>query len=351
MKKNGDNTMSIRFRKSINLGGGFRVNLSKSGVGYSFGGKGYRYTKKAGGGTRTTLSIPGTGLSYVHDSSGKKGSGSGGKNTPQRNPVRVPATLDNIYDTQEIRNASVEGMVSEGLEEMLVSAEKSLFYYNVSIVCFWGCLLLGCAYPFLLLISTASLVGFFWLKKNAAIDLEYTFEDNQVAEVEKRMAPLQRIAMSKKLWYISQTSKVKDKKHSAGADNTVKRNDCKVSSKVPFPFKTNATAVCFDVGKEKLVFLPDKLFVFQKGKIGALSYTDVTTEVHGQKFIEEEKVPKDAKIIDYTWKFVNKSGGPDKRFKDNKKLPVCLYGKMLVRSDSGLHTEIMFSNINIEKNS
>ena len=58
--------MGVRFRKSINLGG-LRVNLSKSGIGYSVGGKGFRYTKKAGGGTRTTAFIPGTGVSYVKD--------------------------------------------------------------------------------------------------------------------------------------------------------------------------------------------------------------------------------------------------------------------------------------------
>lgn len=59
--------MGFRFRKSVNLGGA-RVNSSKSGVGYSVGGKGYRYTKKAGGGSRTTASIPGTGISYQKDS-------------------------------------------------------------------------------------------------------------------------------------------------------------------------------------------------------------------------------------------------------------------------------------------
>ena len=37
--------MGFRYRKSINLGGGFRINLSKSGVGYSWGTKGYRITK------------------------------------------------------------------------------------------------------------------------------------------------------------------------------------------------------------------------------------------------------------------------------------------------------------------
>ena len=66
--------MGFRFRKSINLGGGFRINFSKSGVGYSFGGKGFRITKTAKGTTRKTVSIPGTGISHVQEtkSSGKK---------------------------------------------------------------------------------------------------------------------------------------------------------------------------------------------------------------------------------------------------------------------------------------
>ncbi|MGK4144478.1 DUF4236 domain-containing protein [Weissella paramesenteroides] len=60
--------MGFRYRKSKNFGP-FRVNLSKSGVGWSVGGKGFRYTKKANGGTRTTASIPGSGMSWVKDSS------------------------------------------------------------------------------------------------------------------------------------------------------------------------------------------------------------------------------------------------------------------------------------------
>lgn len=63
--------MGFRFRKSINMGP-FRVNLSKSGVGYSVGGKGARYTKTADGKTRTTLSAPGTGFSYVKETGKNK---------------------------------------------------------------------------------------------------------------------------------------------------------------------------------------------------------------------------------------------------------------------------------------
>ena len=67
--------MGMRFRKSKNFGG-FRVNLSKSGIGWSMGCKGARFTKKANGGTRQTLSIPGTGISYVTEN-GKHSSTSG----------------------------------------------------------------------------------------------------------------------------------------------------------------------------------------------------------------------------------------------------------------------------------
>ena len=65
--------MGFRFRKSVNLGGGFRTTFSKSGAGFSWGTKGFRVTKKAGGGTRTTFSIPGTGISHVSDKSGGSG--------------------------------------------------------------------------------------------------------------------------------------------------------------------------------------------------------------------------------------------------------------------------------------
>ncbi|WP_238916820.1 DUF4236 domain-containing protein [Clostridium sp. YIM B02555] len=64
--------MGVRFRKSINLGGGFRVNLSQSGIGYSWGIPGYRITKTANGKVRQTVSIHGTGFSHVEESKSKK---------------------------------------------------------------------------------------------------------------------------------------------------------------------------------------------------------------------------------------------------------------------------------------
>ena len=61
--------MGLRFRKSINLGP-LRINLSKSGVGFSLGVKGFRVGRSAKGKNTATVSLPGTGLSYVQDLDG-----------------------------------------------------------------------------------------------------------------------------------------------------------------------------------------------------------------------------------------------------------------------------------------
>lgn len=63
--------MGLRFRKSINIGP-LRINLSKSGVGFSLGVKGFRVGRSAKGKTTATVSLPGTGLSYVQDLSPEK---------------------------------------------------------------------------------------------------------------------------------------------------------------------------------------------------------------------------------------------------------------------------------------
>ncbi len=55
--------MGWSFRRSVNLGP-LRINLSRSGVGYSVGGRGFRTGVRAGGRRYSTLSIPGTGIRY-----------------------------------------------------------------------------------------------------------------------------------------------------------------------------------------------------------------------------------------------------------------------------------------------
>lgn len=68
--------VAFRLRKSVNLGP-FRVNLSRSGAGFSVGGRGFRAGVDSRGRKYTSVGIPGTGLSWR-----KSG---GGLRPPRRN--------------------------------------------------------------------------------------------------------------------------------------------------------------------------------------------------------------------------------------------------------------------------
>ncbi len=337
--------MGFRHRKSINLGGRFRINLSKSGVGYSWGVKGYRVTKTAKGTTRRTASIPGTGISYVYETGKNRGNSRDDSSPTNQHPVQ--SIDNNHYDTQNIVNNVATAMVSDGLEDMLASASKALKLNKLSTVGICITAILGLGFPVLFLFTAVFLALKIIIKTKGCIDLDYYIEDDQRTVVDERMNPMIKITECAKVWRIIQTSKVIDRKYASGANNTVNRTACKATTKAPFPFKTNLQIASFKTKKETLLFLPDKLFIMQGNKIGALNYSDINSNTHTTRFVESESVPSDAQIVGQTWRYVNKSGGPDRRFKDNRQLPVCLYGEIELRSNSGLNTVIMFSNPNI----
>ena len=64
--------MGFNYRKSIRVGKSGRINLSKSGVGFSFAAGLLRLTKTAKGNKRLTMNIPGTGINYTKGIGNKK---------------------------------------------------------------------------------------------------------------------------------------------------------------------------------------------------------------------------------------------------------------------------------------
>ena len=238
-------------------------------------------------------------------------------------------------------------MVSEGLEDMLAAASKVLKINKLSTIGLWVTGILGFSWPIVFIFAAVFLALKIYVKTKGTIDLEYSIDTYQQFKVNERIKPMVKITECAKVWRIMQTSKVIDKKYASGASNTVNRVTCNATTKAPFPFKPNVQVASFKAGKETLLFLPDKLFIIQGSKIGALNYSDISSNTHTTRFVESESVPRDSQVIGHTWKYVNKSGGPDKRFKDNRQLPICLYGEIELRSTYGLNTVLMFSNPNI----
>ena len=64
--------MGLRFRRSVTICKGLRINFNKNSWGLSVGGRGYGYTFNSKGRKTAHVGIPGTGLSYVVSANSKK---------------------------------------------------------------------------------------------------------------------------------------------------------------------------------------------------------------------------------------------------------------------------------------
>ena len=108
--------MGFRFRKSKKIGP-FRITMSKSGISYSAGVKGFRVTKTASGRVRTTASIPGTGISYVKES---------GRKADQANVARSIPSQQQSNTSPPIIKEHVKSVPLTDLEEAVISLEKQI---------------------------------------------------------------------------------------------------------------------------------------------------------------------------------------------------------------------------------
>jgi len=338
--------MGFRYRKSINLGGGFRINLSKSGVGYSWGGKGFRVTKTATGRTRTTTSIPGTGLSWVEENDGKKKSNGNLSPQIQQN--------DSIH-AYSIENAGVEELIPAQLQAF-ISAIKH--YRAINSLLTWATVILfvfsiylssvqpnSASISVLLLLFIAVFICKLFYKFTGKVKAQYEYDDfgeKRIVLIEQLIGILQG---NKSLWQVNDVFHNQRKRVHGGASQSIERFTIKFLTKKPPFLKTNVQCYFVKLKKEKLYILPDKIIVANRGKIGAVDLADLDMLVADTQFIENT-APKDALIVSYTWQFVNNNGTPDRRFKNNRQLPVCKYGTISFKTKQGFNTLIYCSNIN-----
>ena len=107
--------MGWGFRKSLNVGP-LRINASKSGLGYSFGGRGLRVGRDAKGRSYTAASIPGTGIykrSYRSTAGARaRTAHSPAAGLPARQTLRTSNTSNSSYGFARI---VVYGLAASGI--------------------------------------------------------------------------------------------------------------------------------------------------------------------------------------------------------------------------------------------
>lgn len=331
--------MGLRYRKSINLGGGFRVNFSKSGIGYSWGTKGYRVTKKAGGGVRKTYSIPGTGLSWVDEK------GRGRKNNPaiKQGNGNMPVYSDGevLYQAED---ANVAQFVTDNSQEFIEAIKK---FTTIRGLLKWGSIIsfvLMFSVPVLLVAFAVCYFGFLYVVFKKKIPLEYECDDYGNRRIQMLDQAMNSLMNNRMVWQIRTIQANNNVKVNAGAANSVARTPVKFQKKKPFFLKTDATCYHIKLLKDDVFILPDRLIVKGRKGWGVVEYEELDVQVGSTVFIENGIPPKDAAVIGHTWQYVNKNGSPDKRYSNNRQLPKCNYGTIGFRSATGLNVLLYISN-------
>jgi len=111
------------------------------------------------------------------------------------------------------------------------------------------------------------------------------------------------------------------RKRNAGASTLLERNHLHISNGAPLPDRFNFAPLAFHEHLRSLYFLPDALVVSIGLQNTYFRYQDVRLNIFGNRFITNE-VPHGVQPVDYTWQYVNKNGGPDRRFNDNFQIPI-----------------------------
>ncbi len=186
-----------------------------------------------------------------------------------------------------------------------------------------------------------------WLDsfRRAAI-LFYNFEAGATEKFRALVSAFEGLGGAHIAWHIPARGEVNDLtawKRNAGADRLLRRVAITLQLRLPKVVRCNIDVPCVPVGVQNLYFFPDFLLVQSRQRFGAIGYDKLEIHTEPTNFIEEEQVPRDTRVLYETWKHPNKRGGPDRRFKYNRQIPVCRYEAIHFSSGSGVNELVQVS--------
>src|ERR1039458_5731298 len=165
-------------------------------------------------------------------------------------------------------------------------------------------------------------------KHKRTSDLIYHLADDAAQRFTVLQEACQNLAKSHRVWLVVGKESTWDMKRNAGASSLLSRSPVSVRlGEAPW-VNTNLQIWSIDLGTLKLFFFPDRLLVWDSRKYGAVSYDSLAVTFAPVRFIETEAVPGDAEVVNYTWQYLNMDGSPDRRFTNNRQLPIALYGSL-----------------------
>jgi hypothetical protein len=329
--------MGFYIRKSFNFGP-LRLNLSRSGLGASVGVKGTRI----GVGPRGSYVHVGRGGLYYRQT----------LSPGHAAPVAQPSVaFEEIASTARAVDV-VDESASQLLQELNRVKRRVDLFPAVLIVGLAG--VLYCVY----LMSVGWWVAFlgvivfpllaFYARHldvtNGTAIVQYSLEPDHQQKFQDFCAAFEKVRNCRAVWHVDASGQTNDWKRNAGAGSISKRSYAWLSLTRPPRVQCNLAVPALQKAGLSFYFFPDRLLIYDSSGVGAVSYGQLQADYEETRFVEDGPVPVDARSVGTTWQYVNKNGGPDRRFANNRQFPILLYGGLVLRSQSGVNERFQFSN-------
>ena len=344
--------MGFYMRKGFNFGP-LRLNLSRSGLGASFGVKGARI----GIGPRGSYIHVGRGGLYYRQSLTPGNGRRENFNTPLSPKIGEIIKETNL---QAITSAAASQMADSSAADVLRELNRVKKRFDrfplvliVGIGVVTALLLTGALWWELLSASVTACMLALYARHSDVIHgtaiLRYDLDADSGNHFSQLKVAFRKITECDRVWHIGATGHTDDAKRHAGATALVQRSKGEASFSKPPKVQCNIDVPTLRGGHKSLYFFPDHLLVYDSTGIGAVPYEQLEAESEDTRYIEEENVPRNATQVGTTWKYVNKNGDPDRRFNNNPQLPVMLYGLLSLSSKSGLKEVFQCSTPGVPK--
>ncbi|KWX68525.1 hypothetical protein ASJ79_17435 [Mycobacterium sp. NAZ190054] len=332
--------MGFYVRKSLSAGP-FRFNLSKSGVGVSVGVPGFR----VGTGPRGN---------YVH--MGRDGvyyrTTLNGPTAPASAPRPAPAAFQpSGILMEDVTGATAVELAPTGggdiVEQLNTAASRTPWGWWVTA----ATVLLGLiSLPWGLIVWALLAPLCIWMVLNdrarKTVILFYDVEDEHFTWFDTLVRMWPWLSESQKLWRVLQAGNVATThqfKTNSGASRIINRVDVAAATTGPKALSINIAVPSITAGKAALYLLPDRILVRDGNRFSDINYAHLTVHSGDTRFIESNATPRDAVQVDQTWQYVNVRGGPDRRYKNNRVLPIMRYGTLDLTSSHGLQWQLQIS--------
>jgi len=278
---------------------------------------------------------------------------------PQLVPAQQPYADPSGVQMVEIESGNVMEMREEAFSDLIDEINKKQKQVKMAAVLMWAAIVIGVmawitAGPVGILAMLAMVPAYFvgkWLDSyRRSLVLFYDLDERVQENYEDVTVAFDTLASCGGKWHVAAGGNIRDmtaRKRNAGASRLVDKKPTTLEYALPSVIKSNITPPALHVGKQIIYFFPDVALVQDGAHFGAVGYPTLSVEQEDTRFIETDRVPKDAQIVGHTWMHPNKSGGPDRRFKNNRQLPICLYETMLLTSRSGVNEAVQFSRCGV----